>query len=602
MFTHNRKGVDLNGTWKFCPDPMQRCRSQKWWRNRPRRNDPFPCWDPEGLWDIQVPGTWKTQFEKLQWYDGHAVYLRQFEVRDAPEDHEAFLAFDGVVYEAEIYLNGQCLGKHDWGYSPFTIRVTECLQEQNQLFVLVENLHKADRVPSVRYDWNNDGGIINPVKLVFVPRTYIENFRTQTRLDGDNVIIDVEVFLQSRDERAREDVTVRIPELDLEATVPVNRGTAERVEFCLPRRRIELWCPDNPRVYRTELSTRFETVSDEVGYREIRRQGKRILLNGEPIRLYGMCVHSEFKGTGRTATPEGIEMMIARAKDLGLNFLRCAHYPYAEAFGRAMDRAGLMWWEEVPAYWTVDMDKESQSRLACGMLAETIRRDWNRASLIIWSVSNECCYRNPENPEENNYAYWFRVVPMVRRMDPSRLVSCAEAGSMIAVQPVWNPNQADEFRRDTAEAERWRPGHTDAIYDLFDILAANIYVRDSAEAAIAYPRFVEMLSPYNKPMILSEFGSMSLRGADVPDDVLGSEVRHANILREAYRVFAELPELTGYCPWCLMDVRGPLHWRWYNQGKAVFRYGFLDENWEEKTTVYNALKKAIATLKRTFGD
>jgi len=49
-------------------------------------------------------------------------------------------------------------------------------------------------------------------------------------------------------------------------------------------------------------------------------------------------------------------------------------------------------------------------------------------------------------------------------------------------------------------------------------------------------------------------------------------------------------------------VRGPLHWRWYNQGKAVFRYGFLDENWEEKTTVYNALKEAIATLKRTFGD
>jgi beta-glucuronidase len=105
-----------------------------------------------------------------------------------------------------------------------------------------------------------------------------------------------------------------------------------------------------------------------------------------------------------------------------------------------LDQAGLMWWEEVPAYWIFNIREEAQTRRACGMMAETIRRDCNRASLIIYSVSNECCWRNPENPEEHNYAYWNTIVPMIRSMDPSRLITCAEMGNMVAVQPFWEPS------------------------------------------------------------------------------------------------------------------------------------------------------------------
>jgi beta-glucuronidase len=228
-------------------------------------------------------------------------------------------------------------------------------------------------------------------------------------------------------------------------------------------------------------------------------------------------------------------------------------------------------------------------------MAETVRRDWNRASIIIWSVSNECCYSNPDNPAENNYPYWFTVVPMVRELDPSRLISCAEAGNMIAVTPVWKPGQGDEFNRRTDEAVHWRPGHTDAIYELFDVFSANMYLQPG-EARVAYGRYVEMLRPYNKPMILSEFGSMSLRGAEVPGMTLGGEERHSAIIREAYDAFAELPDLTGYCPWCLTDIRAPIHWRWYNSGLGLFRYGFLDEQWQKKSP-FDTLKAAIAGLK-----
>jgi beta-glucuronidase len=602
MLTHNRKSIDLNGTWKFCPDPMQRCRRQKWWATPPVANSFGPCWDEDGLWDIQVPGTWKTQFEELKWYDGHAVYMKNFEA-SLCRNEEAFLVFDGVVYESEVYLNGQYMAKHDWGYSAHAIRVTDALSTNNQLFVLIDNHLSNDRVPGEIFDWSNDGGLINGVKLVYVPRTHIENFRLQTTIDGDTVHVDVDIKLESRDRRAAEEVTVEIPEIGLTGKVTVAAGEQQTIRLSSARANVSLWSPENPKLYDVQVKTQHEEIVDKIGLREIKTEKDQIILNGEPIRLYGVSMHSEFPDTGRTATDEGIQKVIEIAKDLGLNFLRCAHYPYAEKFGRALDEAGLMWWEEVPAYWLPNMAEPHMTEKACGMMRETVIRDWNRASLIMWSVSNECCWKNPQNDRENNYGYWRTVVPMVRELDPSRLVTAAEAGMMIAPNPVWDPSCGDEFQRDIEDAKHWRTGHADEIYDLFDVLAANIYV-NPGEAKTAYASYVQMLKPYNKPLMLSEFGGCSLRGASGKeegrgDDHWGVEERHIRLIEEAYESFKELPELVGYSPWCLCDIRVPIHWRWFNKGKGIFRFGFIDEEWQPKKA-YPLLKKKVAELKKFF--
>ena len=601
MFTHDRKTFDLNGTWKFNPDPYQRCRQQQWWKNLGSNKSFFPCWDIEGLWDIQVPGTWKTQFPELAWYDGHANYVKDFSVEMPSDGEEAFLVFDGIVYASEIYLNGHKVGQHDWGYSPFVCRVTEYLRPDNRLFVLVDNHLSADRVPGVRFDWNNDGGIINGVKLIFTPRTYIENFRTRTRLEGDGAVITVEVNLQSRDESRSDTVHFSIPELDVNADVSARVGEPAKAEIRIPRKRIQLWSPETPKLYVTQLSTSQDRVSDEIGYREVRTQGRDVLLNGEPIRLYGLCVHSEFKDTGRTATSKGIAEIVKKSRELGCNFLRCAHYPYAEIWGRAMDKAGLLWWEEVPVYWLPTIEKEHMSRLALGMLEEAIRRDWNRASLIIWSVSNECAgdAGHSFDMAGGNYPYWVKACALVRRLDDSRLISSAECGHRRTLASGWSPEAGDAFATNFAE-QRWIPGHPDAFYELFDILAGNVYVSNTGEGLTAYDKYVEMLRNYNKPLMISEFGSMSLLGSDarpgVSRETLGSEARHVQILNEAYQSFARLPEITGTMPWCLVDVRVPMHWRWYNDGRGVFRYGLLDEQWREKKA-FAAVREGISGLK-----
>ncbi len=65
MFTHNRQVLDLTGPWKFCPDPMQRCRRQQWWKNPTQPENIFPCGDLDGLWDTTVPSSWLNHYTAL---------------------------------------------------------------------------------------------------------------------------------------------------------------------------------------------------------------------------------------------------------------------------------------------------------------------------------------------------------------------------------------------------------------------------------------------------------------------------------------------------------------------------------------------------------
>jgi len=605
MWLERKRQLSLNGTWKFNPDPYRRCRQQSWWKGEGSPDSFFPCWDMEGLWDIQVPGVWKMQFKELQWYDGDVNYVRDFDIDEklmpTPGRDETYLCFDGVVYSCDVYLNGSWVGTHDRGYSPFKFRVTDhVLLGSNRLFVLVDNHLRADRVPGVRFDWNNDGGLINGVRLITVPECHVQNFKLQTKVFVDEVEVNIRVWVGSSS-NASGTVEISAPELDRTERASVDSSGCTNVCWKFPREDVILWCPESPKLYRMVISTQDESVEDEIGLREISTRGREILLNGSPVHLYGVSVHSEFLLSGRTVTREGIEMLVAKVKELGCNFIRCAHYPYAEIFGRAMDRAGVMWWEEVPVYWLSWIHKDPQLSIALGMLEDTIPRDWNRASLIIWSVSNECAGAGDGSSTESNYGYWDRAVALVRSSDATRLVSSADHGHRKTSKRERQPDDGDEFDESEISQETWTPGHPQSFYDLFDVLAGNLYVSGLGDGTVAYTKFVQMLRHLNKPLMISEFGSMSVSGADLnrPSDVLGTEARHELIFREAYRAFHGLPEIVGWTPWCLMDIRVPMHWRWYNKGLGVFRYGLLDESWNEKR-VFRVVKEEIAKLKAHF--
>ncbi|MCH2176973.1 MAG: hypothetical protein MK193_14715 [Lentisphaeria bacterium] len=607
MFKSRALSKSLNGVWKFNPDPYQRCRQQAWWKKEGDNSGFFPCFNYDGLWDSNVPSTWKKEFPELKWYDGHANYALDFTIESLPEGHEAFLCFDSVTYRSEVYLNGEHVGDHEWGYSPFQFNVTELIKQENRLFVLVDNFMQEDRVPGIRTDWNNDGGITGSVKVIFVPKTYIENFRTQTRLDGEDVFIDVDVYAQSTQGATILPISFEIPDLGIQHDAEAVVGNKTSFTISLKRHEIDLWDQENPKLYLTKLVSTNETLEDEIGYREIKTVGHDILLNGEAIRLYGVAVHSEFPETGRVPTPEGIQLMLDKARELGCNFLRCAHYPYAEEFAKIMDKEGMLWWEEIPVYWLPQIHLEPQLNKALGMLGEMIRRDWNRASLIFWSVSNECAgdgsaAGSNSDLTTGNYPYWDKACKLVRKLDPSRLISSADAGHRKTIADTnWSPDAGDAFDTEIKK-QQWLPGHPDAFYNLLDVLGANLYVSSPGDNPTATNKFVDMLKRFNKPLMITEFGSMSTaEKTDRPETDLGHPKRHEIILREGYEPFHRHPEIVGYVPWALMDCRVPMHWRWYNHGTGTFAYGMLDNNYKKKY-VFDVVQDEISKLRKTYGD
>lgn len=132
-----------------------------------------------------------------------------------------------------------------------------------------------------------------------------------------------------------------------------------------------------------------DQIRDRVGFREIRVEGMDILLNGQPVFLRGISCHEESVSNGKALTDEERIENIQLAKELGCNFMRVAHYPHNERMAQLADELGMLLWEEVPVYWIIDFASEDTYQDAENQLKELIHRDYNRASVIIWSVGNE---------------------------------------------------------------------------------------------------------------------------------------------------------------------------------------------------------------------
>jgi beta-glucuronidase len=425
-----RQVVSLNGPWNAIVDPYDNGYYD--YRRQPLDENPHPTSgyfldrkpaDKSELIEynfdtsqvLAVPRDWNSQDPKLFYYEGAVWYRRLFDLTKRAAADRVFVYFGGANYQADVYLNGRKLGRHVGGFTPFQFEITGLVRPVgNSLVVRVDNARSREAVPTLNTDWWNYGGLTRDVMILETPPTYVRDYFLQLKPGAPGTVAG---YVQL-DGTAPARVKVAIPELHVDAEFAPDATGRALVEF--PVTGAELWTPEKPRRYEVTISAGADHVGELIGFRTVEVRGTDILLNGRPLFLRGICLHEEnpLRG-GRATGAEDDRLLLGWAKELGCNFVRLAHYPHNEQMARTADELGLLLWEEVPVYWTIQWENPATAANAQNQLADLIGRDHNRASVIIWSMGNE----TPVVPART--AFITKEIELARRLDPTRLISAA---------------------------------------------------------------------------------------------------------------------------------------------------------------------------------
>jgi beta-glucuronidase len=403
----------------------------------------------------------------------------------------------------------------------------------NFVVIAVDATRLVDGIPSVGIDWMNYGGLTRDVSLVTVPTAFIDDYDVHLAhgpawQPGNKELTG---YVHVLGASAGTPVSIDIPEAGVRTSAATDADG--RAPFTVTASSLTLWSPESPKLYKVTVTSgsgeQQDRITDDIGFRDIRVDGTRILLNGKPVFLQGANMHAEapVRG-GRVDNDQDVATIFSYLKELNANFVRLAHYPHDERMERTADRDGIMIWSEIPLWQRISFDKPEVYAKATHMLNEMIRRDRNKASVIMWSVSNE----TPNNATRTQFL--TNLANEARRLDPTRPVTSA---------------------LNTAKIQGASATLPDLFADALDIVGVNEYVgwyTGKAEDCDT----IQWTLP-QKPVIMSEFGAEAKFGNHGANDQRWTEEQQAYVLEHQIGMLSRIPQLRGDTPWVLMDFRSP---------------------------------------------
>jgi beta-glucuronidase len=479
---------------------------------------------------LKVPGDWNTQEPTLFRFEGVVWYQRDFDFQPRANSR-TFLHVGAANYKSFIWVNQKRICDHEGGYTPFDCEVTAALKAgSNFVVIAVDSTREVDGIPSVGIDWFNYGGLTRDVSLVTLPPQFIDDYDVHLKHESTFSAADANTlagYVHIEGATGGTPVTLRIPEAGVNTTLTTD--AQGRAAFDIKSSKLELWSPETPKLYKVELASGQDELTDDIGFRDIRVDGTRILLNGRAIFLQGANMHAEAPyRTGRACTDEDVKNIFGFLKDLNANFVRLAHYPHDERMERTADHEGIMVWSEIPLWQHISFDKPEVYAKAAYMLNEMIRRDRNKASVILWSVSNE----TPNNPTRTQFL--TNLANEARKLDSTRPITSA----LIGPHPKGNEMVQD-----------------DPFVNALDVVGQNEYVgwyemrpEDADKIKWTLPQ---------KPILISEFGAEAKQGNHGGKDQRWAEEQQVNVYEHQFVMINNIPQVRGLIPWILMDFRSP---------------------------------------------
>lgn len=554
----SRNSLSLNGDWQVILDPTNIGEwKQVWLEKKTQKKTDFVEYSFDGGPVLKVPGDFNSQLRELTYFEGVVWYKKVFNYKPNNEKR-LFLHFGAVNYSAAVYLNGEKIGSHEGGFTPFEFEITNKVKNgANSLIVKVDNKRLENGLPGTGYDWLNYGGITRDVNLIETNKTFIEDYSVQFKKGS---LKKVSGWIQLNGTNKKQKLKIKIPELNKSYKTESNDIGYANVEF---DSNLKLWSPENPKLYKIIIESETDTVTDTIGFRSIEVQGNKVLLNKKEIFFKGVNIHEEnpYKGT-RAYSKQDALVLLNAAKELGCNLVRLAHYPHNENIIKEAEKMGLMVWSELPIYQHIQFSDSLVQIKMETMLKEMVHRDKNRCGVVIWSLSNETY---PGTPNRNNAL--IALTQKCRALDSTRLIT--------------HVVNTQSYKDNSFKV--W-----DTIYEYSDLICINEYIGwydpwqgkpSEVKWDFAYP---------DKPVFISEFGGEAVYGNNAgssDEAAYWTEGYQEQIYKDQIELFKTIPNLCGISPWLLFDYKSLGRMNQVYQ-KGYNRKGLLSEKGEKKKAWY----------------
>lgn len=427
----------------------------------------------------------------VPYYQGHGWYRTHVSIANPYHWGRTLLHFEGAGQTAAVYVGEKLAGKHKGGYDEFVIDITDLatpfadttgkgdMPNAIPIAVLCDNSRDLERIPSDLSDFSLYGGLYRHVNLVYVPAVSLEtvHIRSELATPGSPAKISVSGWLYNPTE-SNDLLDVMVDVIDAKGlsihhsqhSISPWKDARELTNFTVNTP--ELWSPSSPHLYQCSIKVSRrggEYVAKEtfgIRHTEFVQHGP-FKLNGECLLLHGTHRHEDHAGYA-AAMPDGlIDQEMKLMKDMGVNFVRLAHYQQSRRVLSNCDRLGILVWEEVP-WCRGGVGNDIFTDMTRDKLSTMIAQHYNHPSIILWGLGNEDDWPTeyPEVNQEKIRALFQELNSLAHELDPSRFTTMRRCDFARDITDVYSPSiWAGWYRGEyteylqTLETQRERVNH-----------------------------------------------------------------------------------------------------------------------------------------------
>ena len=368
------------------------------------------------------------------------TYTKTITAENAWKGKRVVLDFQGIMFVADVFLNGKQIGKTDYGYLGFEIDITNKLKygQNNEIKVVCGQGSPKDS------RWYTGGGLFRDVDLYIMDAQLYFNRHPLYITTTDNKIVNISANVQCNTKQKDYimQVTITDPNGNVikeeKQTINRNRNYRYGEEVKLPAITIDnamLWDCEHPNLYTAKVTLYKEngSIADETsstfGIRTIEIiPNKGLFLNGKKVLLKGNANHHTNGALGAAAYPRAIEKRLLMLKDFGMNHIRSSHNPYSESFLDICDKHGILVVDELYDKWNnqyVGAGRAEFKDLWQSHVPEFITRDRNHPCVVAWSLGNELQSYNDQPYNDFGVTQFKLMKTLIQRYDSTRKVTVA---------------------------------------------------------------------------------------------------------------------------------------------------------------------------------